>query len=89
VNPAGIQEDSRFASGREDFGLTAKYGITSDLISDLFRDGNSEKIFEVKIWRGRLTYQLNRYLFFRGIAEHNTFRRRLRATHDQATSRSA
>lgn len=45
--------------------------------SDLFRDNNSEKIFDVKIWRGRLTYQLNRFLFFRGIAEHNTFRQRL------------
>ncbi len=45
--------------------------------SDLFRDSNSEKIFDVKIWRGRLTYQLNRFLFFRGIAEHNSFRKRL------------
>ncbi len=45
--------------------------------SDLFRDSNSEKIFDVKIWRGRLTYQLNRFLFLRGIVEHNTFRQRL------------
>jgi hypothetical protein len=45
--------------------------------SDLFRDADSEKIFSVKILRGRLTYQLNRYLFFRAIAEHNDFRKRL------------
>jgi hypothetical protein len=45
--------------------------------SNLFRDSNSEKIFDVKIWRGRLTYQLNRFLFFRGIVELNTFRQRL------------
>jgi len=45
--------------------------------SDLFHDADSEKIFDVKIWRGRLTYQLNRFLFFRGIVEHNTFRQRL------------
>ena len=45
--------------------------------SDLFRDTNSEKIFAVTIVRGRLTYQLNRYLFLRAIAEHNDFRQRL------------
>ncbi len=31
----------------------------------------------MKIWRGRLTYQLNRFILFRGIVEHNTFRKRL------------
>jgi hypothetical protein len=45
--------------------------------SDLFRDSNSEKIFDITILRGRLTYQFNRYLFLRAIAEHNDFRRRL------------
>jgi len=45
--------------------------------SDLFRDTNSEKIFAVTILRSRLTYQLNRYLFLRAIAEHNDFRKRL------------
>lgn len=45
--------------------------------SDLFRAANSEKIFTVTILRGRLTYQLNRYLFIRTIAEHNDFRKRL------------
>lgn len=44
---------------------------------DLFRDADSEKIFDVTILRGRLTYQLNRYLFFRGILEHNDLRQNL------------
>ena len=39
--------------------------------SDLFRSTNSEKTFDTTILRGRLTYQLNRYLFLRVIAEHN------------------
>jgi hypothetical protein len=47
--------------------------------SDLFRDDNDEKIFDGTILRGRLTYQLNRYLFFRGIVERNTSRRTLTA----------
>ena len=54
--------------------------LTTDVVytySDLFRNSNSEKIFEVNILRSRLTYQLNRYLFFRGILEYNSFRRNL------------
>ena len=44
---------------------------------DLYRDADSAKIFDVTFLRGRLTYQLNRYLFFRGIVEHNDLRKRL------------
>ncbi|MCG3119194.1 MAG: hypothetical protein ALAOOOJD_01539 [bacterium] len=54
--------------------LNATFNLT---YSDLFRESNSEKIFAVTILRGRLTYQLNRYLFIRTIAEHNDFRKRL------------
>lgn len=45
--------------------------------SDFYRDADDQKDFEVTIVRGRLTYQLNRFLFFRGIVENNTFRKRL------------
>lgn len=45
--------------------------------SNLFRDADSEKIFDVTILRGRLTYQLNRYLFFRGVVEHNDLNKSL------------
>lgn len=49
----------------------------SFVFSDFFRESNSEKIYEYPIARAKVTYQLNRYLFFRGIAEYNKYRRRL------------
>jgi hypothetical protein len=42
--------------------------------SDLFRESTREKIYDYNITRGRLTYQVNKYLFFRAIAEYNSFR---------------
>ena len=50
--------------------LTARY-------SDFTRTSNSETIYEISIGRSKLIYQLNRYLFFRGTLEYNTYRRRL------------
>ena len=44
---------------------------------DFFRDSDSEKIYDYPIYRGRLTYQMNKYLFFRGIVEYNDFREEL------------
>lgn len=41
------------------------------------RDSDGQKIYEYPISRARLTFQLNRYLFFRGIAEYNKFRKQL------------
>jgi len=37
--------------------------------SDLYGDSDAQKKFDVTIIRARVTYQLNRYLFFRGIVE--------------------
>ena len=45
--------------------------------SDFYRDTDSRKIFDYTIARGRMTYQMNRYLFFRGIVEYNTYREEL------------
>lgn len=45
--------------------------------ADLFDESSSRQIFDGAISRLRLTYQVNRYLFFRGIVENNTLRRRL------------
>jgi hypothetical protein len=45
----------------------------SDFVSD--RDGS--RVYEYPIMRGRLTYQVNRYLFFRGVVEYNRYRRQL------------
>ena len=44
---------------------------------DFFRDSNSEKIYDYPIVRGRVTYQMNKYLFLRGIVEYNDFREEL------------
>jgi hypothetical protein len=41
--------------------------------SDFYRDSNGEKIYDYPIARTKLTYQLNKYLFFRGILEYNDF----------------
>ncbi len=49
----------------------------SSQYSDFERASDSERIYEVIIGRSKLTYQVNRYLFFRGTLEYNTYRRRL------------
>jgi hypothetical protein len=45
--------------------------------SDFHKTSSGEKIYDYPIIREKLTYQLNRYLFFRGIVEYNKYRRRL------------
>lgn len=44
---------------------------------DFHRESDGQKIYEYPIGRLRLTYQLNKYLFLRGITEYNKFRRTL------------
>ena len=41
---------------------------------DLFDDSDREKIFDYLLVRGRVTWQLNRYLFLRSIVEYNDYR---------------
>jgi len=45
--------------------------------ADLFRRETKDKVFDYAIGRGVLTYQMNKYLFFRTIVEYNTFRKEL------------
>jgi len=45
--------------------------------SDFYRKSNSEKIYDYTILRNRTTFQVNKYLFFRGIAEYNNYRKEL------------
>jgi hypothetical protein len=45
--------------------------------SDLFRAANSEKMYNYTIIRNRLSYQVNKYLFFRGVVEYNSYRRQI------------
>ena len=45
--------------------------------TDFYRDSDSIKEFDYTITRSRATYQVNKYLFFRGIVEYNSFRKTL------------
>ncbi len=63
---------------------TAIYQPTGQLKGELnfvyqnfFRESDGERIYDYPITRLKLTYQLNQYLFFRGIGEYNNFRKDL------------
>jgi len=45
--------------------------------SDLYRDATGEQVYDYWIYRGRATYQINRYLFVRAILEYNAYREQL------------
>jgi hypothetical protein len=53
---------------RSDFDLT---------YVDFDRESDGERIYDYPIYWGRLAYQLNRYLFFRGIVEYNEYKKEL------------
>ncbi len=56
------------------FQPSEKIDWTVDLTyADFFREADSEKIYDYTIVRNRLTYQVNKYLFFRGILEYNAY----------------
>jgi hypothetical protein len=40
---------------------------------DLYNESDNEKLFDYLIIRGRVTYQMNKYLFIRGIVEYDNF----------------
>ena len=55
-----------------------RFDLTASLTySDFTRESTHEREYNYSIWRGRLTYQMNKYLFFRGIVEYNSFRHEL------------
>ncbi len=45
--------------------------------SDFTRTDNDQSIYSYPIVRSKLTYQLNQYLFFRGIFEYNNYRKQM------------
>jgi hypothetical protein len=45
--------------------------------SDLFSRADGLKVYDYTILRNKLTFQLNKYLFFRGVAEYNDYHRKL------------
>jgi len=53
-----------------DFSLNLSY-------VDFSREADRVKIYDYLLLRGRSTFQVNKYLFLRGIVEYNDFRRRI------------
>ena len=45
--------------------------------SGFSRASDGRRLYDYAIYRTKTTYQWNRYLFFRGIAEYNSYRRQL------------
>jgi hypothetical protein len=45
--------------------------------ADFFRDSDSLKIYDYTILRTRLSYQMNKYLTFRGVVEYNDYNKTL------------
>ena len=41
--------------------------------SDFYRESDREKIYDYTLLRNHTTFQVNKYLFFRGIVEYNTY----------------
>jgi len=56
--------------------LSSSLGIS---YYDIFRSSDGEKIYDYTIWRNRTTFQVNRFLFFRGIVEYNNYWKRISA----------
>ncbi len=50
---------------------------TTFTYSNFIRSSDKELVYDYPIIRERLTYQLNKYLFFRGITEYNKFKQQL------------
>jgi len=49
----------------------------SMVYNDLIRSDDDTKVYEYPISRGKLTYQINKYLFLRAITEYNGYRESL------------
>lgn len=55
-----------------------KFDLTASLTyADFTRRSSGEREFAYGIWRGRLSYQPNKYLTLRGIVEYNAYYRRM------------
>ena len=73
-------EQGKSNSVSASFSLQPWDDIQADLsysYADLRSDATGEMPYRYGITRGKLTYQLNQYLFVRGIAEYNDFRKEM------------
>jgi hypothetical protein len=66
------------AGGQIIFQPSEKINLSVNLTyADFFRDSDSLKIYDYTILRTRLTYQMNKYLTFRGVVEYNDYNKTL------------
>ncbi len=78
--PAPYQGDSQNVSATLRYQATSKVEARVDYTyANFARRSTKQKIYDYAITRAKLTYQLNKYLFFRGIVEYNSF-------HDELTT---
>jgi hypothetical protein len=74
--PDPYQGDGSRATASLIFKPSEQFDLTASLTyADFDRRSSGEREYDYAIWRGRLTYQMNRFLFFRGVVEYNSFRR--------------
>jgi hypothetical protein len=72
------QGSGNSASANVIYQPTEKLNLALSLTyTDFYRDSDSVKEYDYTIIRSRNTYQVNKYLFFRGIIEYNSFRKTL------------
>jgi len=76
--------DNPFPGRSDQFLFTLKYQpgekfstLLDISFSDFYRRSDSHKEYDYTIIRSRTIYQMNKYLFFRGIAEYNFYRDKL------------
>ncbi len=62
------------------FQPTDQFSTTFSLsYTDFYRQDGGEKVFDYTLLRNRTTFQVNRYLFFRGVFEYNSYHKTLTA----------
>jgi len=72
------QGRSSQVTGSVTYKPSERFDVTAGLtFSDFTRRSTGEREYTYAIWRGRLIYQMNKSLFFRGIVEYNSFRREM------------
>ena len=72
------QGESQNVSASLRYQLSDKLEATVDYtFSKFVREADNQPIYDYAITRGRLTYQVNKYFFIRGILEYNSFHNEL------------
>jgi hypothetical protein len=57
---------------------TENFNTSLDLLyDDFYRKPDSQKVYKYIILRNRTIFQVNKYLFFRGIGEYNSYRKKM------------